>query len=265
MTHYIDRNRLANMAESAKSNYQEGIPFPHVVIDDFLDKETFNELAASFPGPDAPIWYAFQSGKENLKLQSREFYDIPEKLQNLILELNGIAFVKFLEKVSGIEGLVPDPHLYGGGLHQTLRGGHLAVHVDYNYHELWNLDRRLNAILYMNESWDEDWGGHLEFWNKEVSESGRRVAPVPNRLVVFGTNQTSWHGHPDPLACPPNRTRKSIALYYYSNGRPDEEKAQSHNTIFRERPGERYRKTSKEILLDFVPPIVTRTVKKLLK
>ena len=42
-------------------------------------------------------------------------------------------------------------------------------------------------------------------------------------MVIFSTNDFSNHGHPDPVACPQNQSRKSIALYYFSEGRPPED------------------------------------------
>jgi 2OG-Fe(II) oxygenase superfamily len=257
----LDADKLSALGGALAKSYQEGEPFPHIVIDNFLDPEIFAEVLAAFPGPECPIWYKFKSGPENLKLQSRDLRDLPPVVRALVTEFNGAEFVKFLQEMTGIAGLVPDPHLYGGGLHQTLGGGHLGVHVDYNYHEDWALDRRLNAILYVNDGWDEAWGGQLEFWDAEVKSRSQAIAPIGNRLVVFSTSERSWHGHPDPLQTPPGITRKSIALYYYSNGRPDEERAGSHNTLFKERPGERYRMTARDWLRELTPPIVARWVR----
>lgn len=250
--------KLNQLATDNAERYRTADPFPHIVIDDFLAPEVFSALAQAFPGPEADIWYKFSSGRENLKLQSQDHHALPWAFKLLLNEVNGAEFVRFLEKLTGIDNLIPDPHLYGGGLHQTLPGGHLGMHIDYNLHNDWKLDRRLNAILYMNSDWDDAWGGDLELWDSDVTRCVRRVSPKPNRLVVFSTSENSWHGHPSPLACPANRTRRSLALYYYSNGRPESEKAESHNTVFRERPGETFKPTMKEILRDFVPPVLLR-------
>ena len=195
-----------------QASYREAAPFPHCVIDNFLEPAVYRELVDAFPGPEADIWYRFASGKENKKLQSREHDALPEPLRQFLTDANGSTFTRFLERLTGIEGLIPDPHLHGGGLHQTLPGGHLGVHVDYNYHSEWRLDRRLNVILYLNDDWDETWGGNLELWDAEMKERVQSIAPMGNRLVVFNTDERSWHGHPDPLRCPEGRTRKSIAL-----------------------------------------------------
>jgi hypothetical protein len=98
---------------------------------------------------------------------------------------------------------------------------------------------------------------------------GARILPIFNRCVVFSTTSTSFHGHPEPLACPEGETRKSIALYYYSKERPAEERAGEHNTLFQARPGEELaepphpeperrlaRERLKAALLRIAPPIL---------
>jgi len=258
----LPHDRLKILGPSLAEAYQTADPFPHVVIDDFLDRDVFDALRGEFPGEDADIWYKFRSGRENLKLQSQDLRGLPWGFKLLMSEVNGPDFVRFLQTMTGIDNLVPDPHLYGGGLHQTLPGGHLGMHIDYNFHNDWKLDRRLNAILYFNDDWDEEWGGHLELWDQKVERCVQKIAPVPNRLVVFSTSEISWHGHPAPLATPPGVTRRSVALYYYSNGRPENERGEVHNTVFKERPGEQFKPTARDILRDFVPPILTKLVRK---
>ncbi len=258
----FDPAELAFSAEERKASYAAAAPFPSIAIDNFLPADLYRALSDEFPGPEAQLWHEFKSGPENKKLQSNNFYAIPPLMRMLIAECNGPAFVDFLERLSGIPNLVPDPHLFGGGLHQTKPGGHLGLHIDYNFHETWKLDRRLNAILYFNDEWRDEWGGHLELWDRDVKTRIQSIAPIGNRLVVFNTDERSWHGHPDPLQCPVGVTRRSLALYYYSNGRPDSEAGDAHNTVFRERPGEAFRPTFRDHLRDWVPPALVRLIRR---
>ncbi len=187
-------------------------------------------------------------------------------LRDVLYQFNSSAVINFLEELTGIDGLIPDPHFEGGGLHQIEPGGYLDVHVDFNFHHRLKLDRRLNLILYLNKNWKEEYNGHLELWNRDMTQCVQRVAPIFNRCVVFSTTDFSYHGHPDVLQSPPGVTRKSLALYYYSNGRPDEERSDAHSTIFRNRPGENSNtKTSgsrklKRAVKQFIPPIVIDAV-----
>jgi hypothetical protein len=173
------------------------------------------------------------------------------KTRNFLYQLNSSTFITFLEELTGIEGIIPDPHFAGGGLHQIETGGYLKVHVDFNRHERLKLDRRLNLLIYLNKNWKEEYGGCLELWDRDMTRCEKKILPIFNRFVLFSTTDFSYHGHPEPLACPEGWTRKSLALYYYSNGRPAEEIAEvGHSTIFRERPGEK---------INDVQPLGTRT------
>jgi Rps23 Pro-64 3,4-dihydroxylase Tpa1-like proline 4-hydroxylase len=141
--------------------------------------------------------------------------------------------LQFLEKLTGIEGLIPDPYFGGAGPHQIEPGGFLKIHADFNWHPLLKLDRRLNLIVYLNRDWREEYGGHIELWDRGMTRAEQKVLPVWNRTIVFNTTDFSYHGHPTPLACPAGMTRKSVSFYYYSNGRPAEERSAPHDTLFR--------------------------------
>jgi hypothetical protein len=155
--------------------------------------------------------------------------------------LNEPAFLMALEKVTDVFGLVPDPYLFGGGLHFTRSGGRLAIHADFNKHFRYKLDRRLNLLIYLNKGWTEQNQGWLELWPRDMSSCAKRVLPVFNKTVLFSTTDFSFHGQPEAIIGPPDLFRRSIALYYYSNGRPQEEITPApHSTLWKERPNAGY-------------------------
>jgi hypothetical protein len=169
-----------------------------------------------------------------------------------------------------VEALVPDPYFEGGGAHQIMPGGLLKVHADFNKHKLTNLDRRLNVLVYMNKDWSEEWGGHFELWDREMKAPVKKILPIFNRMAIFTTTDFSFHGHPDPLRCPPGRSRKSLALYYYTNGRPDYEVnsgLEEHSTLFKARPNSKDKPaiSLKEIVRQITPPVIYNAAKKLVK
>src|SRR5262249_42493493 len=133
------------------------------------------------------------------------------------------VFLEALEKASGIQGLIPDPYYSGAGFHFTLTGGKLAIHADFNRHNQMKLDRRLNLLVYLNRDWKEEYDGHLELWDRAMTQCKKKFLPIFNRLVIFSTTDFSYHGQPETIKCPPHMNRKSIALYYFTNGRPAEE------------------------------------------
>ena len=128
-------------------------------------------------------------------------------------------FLNFLQNITSIkEKLIADKELNGGGMHEIKKGGLLKIHSDFNKHPNLKLDRRLNVLIYLNKNWKEEYGGHLEFWDKEMKCCKTKILPIFNRMVIFSTTDFSNHGHPDPLNCPDLMSRKSIATYYYSDG-----------------------------------------------
>ena len=153
--------------------------------------------------------------------------------------LNSYYFLNFLQQITDIkEKLISDPYFWGGGLCSVKRGGYLKIHADFNIHPKMKLNRRINVLIYLNKDWKEKYGGHLEFWNREMSECQKKISPNFNTVVIFNTNDFSYHGHPTPLLCPEGVTRNSIALYYYTNGRPVSEiniNNYEHSTLWQNR------------------------------
>ncbi|HEX7807805.1 MAG TPA: 2OG-Fe(II) oxygenase [Thermoanaerobaculia bacterium] len=217
-----------------RAQYQSGDPFPHIVIDGLFDDAELDALVADFPKPGETRWMRFDSPTEKKLGYYHEHSRITDRTRHFLDAMNGFEMLLFLEEMTGIEGLIPDPYFGGGGLHQIEPGGFLKIHADFNVHPKLKLDRRANMLVYLNRGWREEWGGHLELWNDTMTECRKRILPSFNRTVVFSTTDTSYHGHPHPLTSPEGVTRKSVSLYYYTAGRPEEERSAPHDTIFRE-------------------------------
>ncbi|MGB6229679.1 MAG: 2OG-Fe(II) oxygenase [Litorimonas sp.] len=196
-------------------------PWPHAVFDDFLPKRVAERTLDAFPNPDHSVWRdwrkkgATQYKKQGIGNVARPLR-IDPFLEHVMGAFQSSAFLKFLEALTGIEKLLPDPHMHGGGLHQILPGGHLDMHTDFNLLNQLDLYRRLNVLLYLNRNWKPDYDGALEMWDPDELRCVRTVEPLFNRLVVFITDKRSLHGHPKPLKTPEGMTRKSLAFYYYT-------------------------------------------------
>lgn len=225
------RFRLNADPGELRERYVSAEPFPHIVLDGLFPDEVLEEVLAGFPRPDEIAWRRFDNPTEK-KLGYWHESSLPPNLQLFLYEMNSAPLLQFLEALTGIEGLISDPYYGGAGPHQIEPGGFLKVHVDFNWHPLLKLDRRLNLLVYLNKDWKEEYGGHLELWNRDMSRCEQKILPAFNRTVVFSTTDFSFHGHPEPLACPEGRTRKSVSFYYYSNGRPAEERSAPHDTVF---------------------------------
>jgi Rps23 Pro-64 3,4-dihydroxylase Tpa1-like proline 4-hydroxylase len=231
----LDDRECRELGRSLAPQYRDAQPFPHIVIDDFLDADILRTVLADFPSSENKEY--FDRDQERLKFQYPPYDVSSGPVRNLFAELNNQAFLGFLEELTGIKGLIPDPHFEGGGFHETKHGGHLGVHADFNVHERLGLERRLNLLIYLNEDWHDDYGGQLELWNKDMSDCAVRVTPVFGRAVIFNTALDSFHGHPDPLNCPPDRSRRSIATYYYTAAEEGIGLLPKRTTNFRPRPG----------------------------
>lgn len=234
MDFIFDTGRLDAVAASEAERYAVAAPFPHVVIDDFLKPVAARELLAQFPEPHQDVgWDRYAAAGFEMKLASANQEKLPAPICRALLELNSGPFVRFLEKLTGIGNLFPDPHMLGGGVHLVGHGGHLGVHSDFNWHADLRAHRRVNLLLYFNPDWPAAWGGDLELWSTDAARREVSIAPLFNRAVIFSARSDTFHGHPAPLACPEGVFRRSIAMYYYSSERPEDEKREPHNTRYK--------------------------------
>lgn len=232
---FYEPQKLLEIAETNKLKYAQADPFPHIVIDNLFDQTLLTAVESKFPEPNSQTWYRYDNVLEK-KLATNRLLNVDPLFRQLFQELNSIEFIQFLENLTGIKNLIPDPGLNGGGLHQSIPGGKLDIHLDYNYHPFTKLDRRVNILIFLNKEWEDTYGGCLELWNKDMSEAKQKILPIFNRSVIFTVSDIAHHGHPEPLTCPPNRFRKSLACYYYTNGKPEEEITPPHSTVFKPRP-----------------------------
>jgi len=244
----MNQEELKKLAEecSAKvKNALDGIqfftqPFKHCVIDEFFPAEFANQLYSSFPSLESDNWERTNDPDIEVKLRSKwtSEFDIPDGLLSSIRILNSSIFLKAMSSLLKIDKLVPDPYFAGGGLNVTVSGGLLDVHVDGNYHDATGLNRRINAIVYLNPGWQPGWGGEFGIYDSTGENLIKKVEPLFNRLVIFDTNDYSFHGLPDPLNFPEDQARRSIILYYYTKeSRPSSQISveEPHSALWKKR------------------------------
>jgi Rps23 Pro-64 3,4-dihydroxylase Tpa1-like proline 4-hydroxylase len=262
----LDEEECVELGRSLAQTYRQAEPFPHIVLDGFLDADVLRGVLNDFPPSDQKSF--FNRDQERLKYQYNPREVDSGLVQNLFAELNSQAFLRFLEELTGIQGLISDPYFEGGGLHETKRGGHLSIHADFNVHSRLSVQRRLNLLVYLNEDWPDEYGGQLELWDRDMKHCAVRVEPVFARAVIFNTDLDSFHGHPDPLNCPPERSRRSIATYYYSAPEGGLAQLPKRTTNFRQRPesGDKidWQTRRYHFVNDWVPPKLQRLAHRVL-
>ena len=236
MTHQaIIGSAALDAVEQHTQAFSSALPFRHVVIDDFLEPGYIAELLREFP--------AFERGNyigDDGRPGGKSTVDVMPQLGPAYRRLDEIiqtpAFLAYIGRITGIEGLLYDPFYLGGGTHENRHGQPLSPHIDFNYHPSERWHRRLNLIVYLNEEWDDSWGGLLDLYRDPYADPqpAVRVAPLLNRCVIFETTETSWHGF-ERITLPEDRpglSRKSIALYFYTKDRPAQETAPRHTTHY---------------------------------
>jgi Rps23 Pro-64 3,4-dihydroxylase Tpa1-like proline 4-hydroxylase len=255
----LDETQCRAAGRLLADEYRSATPFPHVVIDDFIDDAVLRAIVRDFPRPAGHT--LFTRNQERLKYQyhPQDCSGLPTR--NLFAELNSQAFLGFLAEMTGISGLIADAYYTGAGLHETVPPGHLGIHADFNRHERMGVERRLNLLIYLNDDWDTSYGGALELWDRAMTGCVTRVSPILGRAVIFTTDLDSFHGHPDPLACPEGRSRRSIATYYYAVPAATQFTIE-RTTNFRRRPGSSDQRDWKvlfhHLAQDWTPPIFRR-------
>ncbi len=248
------------LGQSVASQYQSAQPYNHICIDNFLPVEVLDRVLSDLTVlNDVGAADSFNRDQERLKSSY-----IPERLptytKNLFYALNSKPFLLFLEDMTGIGGLIPDPYFIGAGIHRTLNGGHLDIHADFNLHPHLKVERRLNVLIYLNRGWQEEWGGSFEVWDKQMTKKEASFVPTFNRMVCFSTASDTFHGNPEPVNSPTGEPRLSIALYYYTATWDDTRK--SHTTLFKPRPGSKDKAdlavARSAFMQDMLPPVLYR-------
>ena len=223
-----------------KKSYINEEPFPNIELKNFFNEEFLNKVLSEFPDLSQKKSENYNN-KNEIKFANNDYQNFSPNIKSIFDYLNSDEFISFLQSITSIkEKLIGDQAFNGGGLHEIKRGGLLKIHTDFNRHPSLELDRRLNVLIYLNKDWEESYGGHLQLWDKDMKYCKKKYLPNFNSMVIFGTTDFSNHGHPDPLTCPNNTSRKSLATYYYSDGRPKEEiisRQLKNRTNFKDREG----------------------------
>lgn len=235
----LDFQRWEAIVDEKSADYRNAHPFPYGQFENFLEPWAAREAMLSFPAVEDSGWIHYVHFNEK-KHGLNKMDLIPGFIQKVIQELNSDEFLRILSKLTGIPGLKADPSLEGGGLHQTKRGGFLNIHADFTVHpHKRNWRRRVNVLVYLNVDWKPDYKGDLELWTRDMKECAAKISPVFNRCVIFNTDEDSYHGLPEAIQCPEDMTRKSIALYYFT----EEDKApKKRATNYKARPDDGFKR-----------------------
>ena len=244
--------------ERFHKEFEVGKPYRHIMVDNFLTEDFANTLYLNFPGKDK-MSRTYQGLNEN-KSEGSGFENFHPGFTQLRSVFMSPEFNKALSKITGIDGLFTVEDGLGAGVHHSVNGGYLDIHIDFNIHHIRNIHRRVNLLIYLNKDWKESFGGMLELWNADVSKLEKSYLPSFNRCVIFETNEISYHGF-NKMTLPEGLGRKSIYGYFYTDLREDAKGY--HDTIFKARPEEGLAKKIKTDVKETVKNTGKRILKKL--
>lgn len=209
-------------------DYSHGNPVPWIFFDDFLPDKILKQIQKEITKIPSHVWSDFtRNGSYMVECNNLKYAPYTREL---VLNLNSGEFLQWLENITGLKKLLPDPHLIGAGLMRSRTGHSLKLHTDFNWNEQLHLNRALSMILYISKEWKSEWEGNLEFWSFDRQELLHKIEPVPNRLLIWNYNERLVHGHPQPITCPKNASRDGLRLFYFtSNSTPS---SQPHRSLY---------------------------------
>jgi len=243
--------------------YAGAKPFPHVVMEDMFSPRLLDALIAEMNEMTGDKWLTVDQDTRERTLRMRSAAHMGPAGEELLGIVHSAAFLYFLSAISGIPQLLPDPYLKGGGYASMRRGDYFNVHSDRNVAYESGLTRRLAMIIFLNKSWSAEFAGQLELWSPDATRCEASFDPLFNKTVLFEVAYPNYHGVPTPLACPPDRMRRSFITYYHTAATSESTAAKPHTTIFAPRLHGSNRVTLRSIARDVTPPILTRLIRRL--
>jgi Rps23 Pro-64 3,4-dihydroxylase Tpa1-like proline 4-hydroxylase/glycosyltransferase involved in cell wall biosynthesis len=244
------------VTEKEINEYNQAQPFPHIVIDNFLPPSILNGVIDDFRNHNDWGWDNSQYSQQH---QVKKFFSpwnengnniLPINTKLILNYLNSPETVSMLEKLTGIDGLIADPTLLGGGMHKIDSGGKLSIHADSRKHAVTGNYRRINLLVYLNKNWNSEWGGSLQLWNNDMTTMVQDIQPFFNRVVIFNTGGDTYHGHPHVLNTPEGVSRISLALYYYTKENPDTDENNVTSAVWKDVPSETKQITPTKVIKD---------------
>lgn len=229
----FDNPYYAQLAYDNRLNYEKNTPYPHIVFDNFLPINIAQKISDGYPDlSNLNEAWKYHNNKNTIRYFLEDTRQFSKPLKLFATAITSRSFLMFLETLTGIKSLLPDPYFMGGGSMVTSTGGYLNIHVDFNWNQKIQAWRRMTVLFYLTPDWQEDWGGNLELWSTDGKSKVKEVVPLFNRFVVFNTTAESYHGQPVPISCPENKPRRVFAAFYYAAEKGEKAANTPHYTVY---------------------------------
>jgi hypothetical protein len=255
--------RISEDTTTLHESWNNAKPFRHIILDNLFNDRLLDRVCGEIPRIDDETW-VHESAEHIKQINHRSPVTLGESATELVTLLHSAAFLYLLSEITGIWELLPDPYLQGASYHIVPRGGFFKIHADRNTAYSTGLLRRLALMLYLNKDWKPEYGGQFELWNETGTERVKSVEPIFNRCLIFEVTDTSYHGLPAPVACPPGQTRNSFAVYYHTVTKVEDGKIKDHTSVYAPAPYRQRGFSVRKLARDLTPPLLLRTAKKFL-
>ncbi len=182
--------------DNMKEVFFNASPFPHLMLDNFLDEKFFLNLSETFEKSiDSTQGKVFNTTVEEKKWISLNS-TLPGVIKQIVDSLNSDSWVDNIRRLTGINSLVvtPNGNTDLANYHVMEPGGILGPHVDHSHEPIKGIPHVVNVILYLTENWDEGVGGATIFYDKKGKKEVKKVPYRQNRAVIFLHTPYSFHG-----------------------------------------------------------------------
>lgn len=222
-------------------------------IDDLLPENIAKEIYDAFPSAEEMAIH--KSLRENKRIAAQmDLYN--PLLEEVVYAFQDMRIVKLIEEITGIADMIPDEHLYAGGISLMAHGNFLNPHLDNSHDNDRENYRVLNLLYYVTPDWDINNGGNLELWDNGTKNKQRVIHSKFNRLVLMITNKSSYHS----VSKVTSEGKRCCVSNYYFSKKPADDKEYFHVTSFYGRPEEPVRNVI--LMLDAALRNIVRKVTK---
>jgi hypothetical protein len=253
-----DQQLSVDNAMRQREHLRNAVPFEHVLFQGLFNDRLLDLIHEEFDLATQLPWKQHVNRYEDTR-RSMPGATLGPAAQIYFWLVNSARITQFLTAVTGVEELIPDPGLVGGGMHETRNGGHFSIHRDFEAHLTNGLANEMVMITYLNKDWKPSYQGLLELWDAQRQQCVKKVSPDFGVTLLMRHGPHSYHGYTTPLNMPRGRTRRSVASYYYSHPQTSQRPTSTVSKfLFTSKLD-----IAKETIKQCVPPILWNGFKKL--
>lgn len=207
---------LKNVLLESDLDIIHNYPIRHFVKHNFLPENVALDMYNEIRLIDNSKLRHFTRNGSNMYELIDKFELIPNAFK-LIGYLNSGSFLKSLEEVTGINGLISDPYLTGAGYSKIYNGDRIKIHTDFNWNDRLKLHRACSLIIYITPNWKTEYGGSLDFYEQTGQQIVTTIPCLFNTCLIWNYHKLGFHGCTKPVNCPNNEFRAAFRLFYYTS------------------------------------------------